>query len=373
MITATVGVSRRRRRRRAAGAARRARSRAGSPACVQTSAARRGPEEGFDDDHASMVRRRAWIPGRLLRRAQVRSKRRPRAGGGAGSTIVAPKGWTCRAINSLQPVDEGAVASDGDLPVRLARDVVVAAPSHLLEVVPTVSQVPDRARRPGRAAPAAPRSRTRPRLTRRAVSLSASAETITGRDDGHDPVEPAGHDVAGETRARARRSAGPPTTGSARPARRGWYGRKRHLVRVEPRARALVGAPRRAPEPTTTISRSSRSRRSVAARISVSRSCAYPTFPECMTTNRCRALVARPVVRPRHRAERDRCRPSSGSPRSGRMRALRHKPLAHRLADRDHLVGAPKRETDGSPERGDEDRLLEPAELRRRSRGRRPG
>ena len=31
-----------------------------------------------------------------------------------------------------------------------------------------------------------------------AVSLSASAATITGRADGEDPVEPARHDVAGE-------------------------------------------------------------------------------------------------------------------------------------------------------------------------------
>ena len=59
------------------------------------------------------------------------------------------------------------------------------------------------------------------------------------------------------------------------------------------RSASSPSSARRAPCRRSRSARSSRSRRNVAARTSVSRSCAWPTLPECMTTNRPSSPCAR--------------------------------------------------------------------------------
>ena len=83
------------------------------------------------------------------------------------------------AISDL--MQELPVADEGDLPVGLGDDVRAPAPTHLLEVVARRRMRRGSPRRAAPACPAARRCRSRRRSTTRAVSLSASAATITGR------------------------------------------------------------------------------------------------------------------------------------------------------------------------------------------------
>ena len=65
-----------------------------------------------------------------------------------------------------------------------------------------------------------------------------------------------------------------------------WYGRKRTVSSTSSRSASASIWAWRAPKPAMTMRRSSRSRRKVAERTRLSRSCACPTLPECMTTKR---------------------------------------------------------------------------------------
>ena len=122
------------------------------------------------------------------------------------------------------------------------------------------------------------------RSTSWAVSLSASAATIAGLPVAMIPYRRLGttYPESPCTRPTKWTSAAESDKGSTS---RGWYGRNFTRSTTSSRSASPTISPCRAPKPTMTILMSSRSRRKVADRTSTSRFCAWPTFPECMTTN----------------------------------------------------------------------------------------
>ena len=181
--------------------------------------------------------------------------------------------------------DERAVPLHRDHAVGLLFDVRAAAAPHLLEVEDTLRGVADRARERDRAGPAGRRRRTRPRGR---AGPSRSRPRPRRSPDGRRR----GSRRAGSgRRSPASPFARPTTCTSALESESGsrsrfWYGRNR-TVSVDLEAlRERDHLPCRAPKPAITIRTSSRSRRNVAARTRLSRSCACPTLPECMTTKR---------------------------------------------------------------------------------------
>ena len=160
---------------------------------------------------------------------------------------------------------------------------------------------------------------------------------------------------------RGRRSAGRRPRARARGAgAAGIRGSEPHRS-TSSRSASAISSRCRAPKPITMICRRSRSRRNVAARTSVSRSCACPTFPECMTTNESVTPCSRAQsFSPRLRPELVGVDPVRDHLDPLRRRALLLQAQLHRLADGDHPVRPAKVERHEAPERAEHEWLLEP-------------
>ena len=76
-------------------------------------------------------------------------------------------------------------------------------------------------------------------------------------------------------------------------------------------------------------------------------------------------VLRRPLVVPRLRRYRARIDPVRDDPKALGRRALRLEALAHRLADRDDAVGAPKVGADQASQHADHGRIAQPIELGR--------
>ena len=206
-------------------------------------------------------------------------------------------------------------------------------------------------RRADRADPAERRRRTRPRSTSRAVSLSARRRrSPAGRRRGSRRAGSGRRSPTGP--GRARRSGCSALAERLREHLARLVGQEPDLVGLEPLGERRSARRGGRPTPMITTRRSSRSRRNVVARTRSSRFCAWPTLPECMTTNRSSRPCSRAQSLSRGSRRRSRrCRPSSGSRviRSGGAPFV-DQPLAHRLADRDDAVGALEVEADRAPQ-----------------------
>ena len=154
---------------------------------------------------------------------------------------------------------------------------------------------------------------------------------------------------------------------------RGWYGRNRHLVRLERSASSRISA-WRAPKPTI-------GDREVVE-VAQERCRADEVVEVLRVADVARVHDDEPVDEPLF-ARPGRCHAAPATIavvstqfgitviRSG-ARPLRHEPLAHPLADRDDVVGALEVVADQPPQDADEHRVRQPSELGRRSPGTRP-